>query len=350
MVVDRHVASGGDVLGRCADFCVLETEPPMERSWRRELAMKSSSLLLALLSQFFGIMSLANVLSAETADGQSLFLSNGQNNAVYEISASGSVIKTFSSPLISNPEGLAVDQNGILYVAEDGGDSISEIAPSGNVSTFASNLDHPCGLAFDKNGNLFYCDDDAQLIQKISPQGVVSTFASNFYPGYSVSCGLAIDSNGNVYDADNQNGNIYRFTPAGAESTFASGLNSPCGLAFDNSGNLYVASYFGDTVTKITPGGISSIFASGISGGAFGLIFDNQQDLYVADHYGTSSIIKIPPGGSPGAFTSSMGGDANFVTIANVPEPEALAVLAVGLFGLCRRGDRGHPCSVSTHV
>jgi len=311
--------------------------------------MGFQSVRSVFICQLLGTLVLTIAPYAETVNGQNLFLSDGQNNAVYEINGNGNVIKTFSSPLFSNPEGLAVDQSGNLYVAEDGAGSISKITPSGTVSTFVSNIDHPCGLAFDSNGNLYCCDDSLPLILKISPQGVPSTFASNFYSGPTSSCGLAIDSNGNVYDADYQNGNIYKFTSTGAMSTFASGLNSPTGLALDDSGNLYVGSYFGDTITEITSGGkSSSILASGISGGVFGLAFDSQQDLYAADHYGTNSIVKIPPGGNASPFTSSLGGDANFVAIVNVPEPKSVAILAVGLFGLCRRGQRGYYRSVPT--
>src|SRR5882672_9777799 len=79
-----------------------------------------------------------------------------------------------------------------VFVANFGGNSITEFDSSGNATTFASGglLNGPSALAFDGSGNLY---------------------VANYY-----------------------NNNIVRYTPTGVGSVYASaGLNNPTGLAFD---------------------------------------------------------------------------------------------------------------------
>src|SRR5208282_3254014 len=120
-----------------------------------------------------------------------------------------------------------------------GSGNIYEYMPSGVQSTFASGLPNPNGLAFDSAGNLFVSclggQAGTQIIVKITPSGVQSTFASGLYYPYA----LAFNSAGDLFEADQNSGNIYEFTPGGTRSTFASGLYYPYALAFDSAGNLF---------------------------------------------------------------------------------------------------------------
>jgi hypothetical protein len=64
-------------------------------------------------------------------------------------------------------------------------------------------------------------------ITEIAPDGTQSIFAT----GLGAPTGLTFNSVGDLF-AEDLSGNIYEFTPGGVRSNFASGLNQPTGLAF----------------------------------------------------------------------------------------------------------------------
>ncbi len=70
------------------------------------------------------------------------------------------------------------------------GSTVSEVTPAGVVSTFASGFDDPDGLAFDAAGNLYVANYGNNTVSEVTPAGVVSTFAS----GFNEPDGLAFDA------------------------------------------------------------------------------------------------------------------------------------------------------------
>ncbi|ANJ73375.1 hypothetical protein K6V72_19225 [Ralstonia insidiosa] len=145
------------------------------------------------------------------------------------------------------PRGIAVDNNGYVYVAEQSGCKIRKITPAGVVSTLAgspaSNCGHadgtgtaaifqgPVALALDSNGNLYVAEFGGSDVRKVTPAGVVTTLAGSGVSGsadgmgtsaqFGTPAGIAVDSNGVVYVADSSNSTIRMITPAGNVSTLA---------------------------------------------------------------------------------------------------------------------------------
>jgi len=88
------------------------------------------------------------------------------------------------------PQGLALDHEGNIYVADSGNHTIRRITSDGNVSTLAgmqgkrgtrdghaasARLDSPASLAIDSAGTLYVTNGTDNLIRKISAAGEVST-------------------------------------------------------------------------------------------------------------------------------------------------------------------------------
>lgn len=145
------------------------------------------------------------------------------------------------------PYGVAVDGSGNLYVADGGNNLIRKISAGGTVSTLAgaalqsgyadgtgsaARFSTPWGIAVDRNGLVYVADSDNHVIRKITSAGAVTTLAGN--PGsagaidgvgvaarFNQPRGLSVDAAGNVYVADYGSSTIRLVTAGGAVSTLA---------------------------------------------------------------------------------------------------------------------------------
>jgi sugar lactone lactonase YvrE len=191
----------------------------------------------------------------------------------------GNADGTGAAASFSAPDGIAVDSAGDVFVADTGNSEIRMITPTGVVTTLAGsgttgNADgtgaaasfyDPEAVAVDSSGNVYVADTFNSEVREVMPGGVVTTLASSFsYPS-----GVAVDSVGNVYVADSSHNEISKVTPAGAVTVLAGSTSSgsadgtgsaasfklPFGIAVvQGSGVLYVGDFGNDEIRQITPG------------------------------------------------------------------------------------------------
>lgn len=165
------------------------------------------------------------------------------------------------------PSALAIDANGVLFVADTGNNAIRRISPAGEVTTIAggdagfrdgpalqAQFNGPVGLAVDTRGRLIVADTYNDRIRAIEPDGQVHTVAGDGIPGavdgsasaarFDTPCGVAVDAAGTIYVADTGNNAVRVISPAGLVTTRAvqmpDGLIRPTGIALDGTGGLYV--------------------------------------------------------------------------------------------------------------
>lgn len=202
------------------------------------------------------------------------------------------------------PHGLAIDRGGNLYVADKYNHRIRKISPEGDVTTLAgsgnegfadgagtaAHFADPEGVAVDRNGNVYVADRGNHRIRKITSAGVVTTLAGSGAIGLLNGAGsaarfdgptsLAVDSAGNVFVADALNHVIRKITPTGVVTTlagtgtsgFADGegasaqFKSPGALAINSNGVLFVADLQNYRVRKVArSGAVSTVAGNGTS-------------------------------------------------------------------------------------
>lgn len=243
----------------------------------------------------------------------------------------------------NSPTGIAIDNNGNIYVGDWLNNYVRKISPSSIVTTLAGNgvpgyqngtgigaqFQYPNGVAVDAEGTVYVADRLNHRIRKITSSGVVTTLAGSGVAGFADGNGLnakfyrpsdvTVDGNCIVYVADDYNHCIRKITPSGDVTTiagngtagFADGIgavarfNDPVNIAVDGNGNLYVTDYNNHRIRKITPTGfVTTIAGSGTPGyqdgisttAKFylptGLDVDYVGNVYVADR-GNNRIRKI---------------------------------------------------------
>jgi hypothetical protein len=255
--------------------------------------------------------------------GNLLVLDNG-NARIRKIDASGNVT-TFAGSgtrgLVNGPalsaqfealSGIAVDNDGNVFVSDSLNNVIRKIDLSGTVTTFAGKKTPAAGsfsdggptaarfnglrrLAFDQSGNLLVSDSSNRRIRKVDPNGNVTTFAGTGGSGsvngaanvaqFSSTEGITVDATGNVFVAEvganqirkiDSSGNVTTFAGSGTQG-FADGpgataqFKNPYDVEADGLGNVYVADANNNRIRRIdSSGNVTTLAGDGTYGFADG--------------------------------------------------------------------------------
>lgn len=203
---------------------------------------------------------------------------------------------TGSEALFSFPSGVVVTPDQVVYVTDKGAHTLRRCTLEGQVTTLAgtprrsgtadglgseARFDQPDGIILDRDGTLLVADSGNHCIRRVTPAGEVTTVA-----GVAGTAGsqdgpreqalfrqprrLCLASDGTLYVADSGNATIRRIRSNGDVTTLAgkagavgyadgaggdARFSSPIGIALDSKGNLFVADQGNRCVRQIDADG-----------------------------------------------------------------------------------------------
>ncbi len=291
------------------------------------------------------------------------------------------------------PNDVAVDINGNLYISETYNWSVRKVDTSGIINVYAGSgafgnsgnggqatlakMGVPSNLTIDASGNL-YITTLSKVIRKVDGDTkVISTVAGVHNIGGYTADGedaetalisnpgsVAVDGDKvyftegmdnyliRVIEADGKLGTYAgngtsRYSGDGNEALSAQ-LQAPNNIAYDSQGNLYISDSENNRIRKVdTTGGISTIAGTGISGyfgdggpaaqaelsSPNGIAVDLNDNLYIVDT-GNARIRKVDQNGMITTISGNgefgFSGDGGPSTEAKIASPSAIAIDRAG--------------------
>ncbi|WP_232666708.1 serine/threonine-protein kinase [Pseudonocardia sp. TRM90224] len=185
---------------------------------------------------------------------------------------------------LDTPRGLAIDDSGNLYIADNANHRIRRVDPAGTITTIAGNgtagytedgtvalgaeINAPLALALGADGSLYFSEGNFPRVRHIEAGGRLTTVAGNgrnestgdggsaVQAGFMSGRDLAVAADGTVYIADNWDYRVRRVTPDGKINTvIGDGTSNPArdgvpaagealavtAIALGTGGNVFVA-------------------------------------------------------------------------------------------------------------
>jgi len=261
---------------------------------------------------------------------------------------------------LNNPNGIALDSSGNLWVANSGANQVLELDPANGVvlNTITEAISSPTRLAF--SGDDLYVTNIGNNTVTVYSMLTLTLEKTISNAAINRPMGVAVDAYGDVYIADNSANNVialniggglvetltkdtsgYQFDAPGAlaihgQNIYAgfgpgSGENAvisfnvgefltgdplairvyndnvntgPTGVAFDNSGDVWISEFYSGTAVKYAPSSSKKpvLVISQDVGGPEGIALDSSGNVYVSN----SSLNTITVYNSSGTLINTL--------------------------------------------
>ena len=197
--------------------------------------------------------------------------------------------------ILRHPAGLAVDNNGTLYVADHDNNRVLKLPAGSDTPTQIlefTDLNWPSGVAVDTAGSVYVADTSNNRVLKLAAG---STAPTPLLTGLNSPRAVAVDASRNVYITDTGNHQVLK-VPADSTTPIKlpfTGLTSPVGVAVDIVGSVYVTDVDALRVYKLlnqAPPQIE-LFSFADLSGPKGVAVDSSLHVYVTDV--SNRVLKV---------------------------------------------------------
>jgi len=270
-------------------------------------------------------------------DGTWLIVEGGaERGCVTHISTDGKTKRVVKKT--GRPNGLAVDSQGAIWVAESKHPSLVRLTMEGKADVVATGCEgepflFPNDLCFGPDGFLYLTDsgvfiDEFAPNNKIRPDYMSVHYDGRVYrvdvatgtvkkldTGIKFTNGIAFGPDNRLYANETLTGNIYRYEidsggVSGPRTLFGnvirpdapSGWKGPDGMAFSSDGRLYVAVFGQKDVTVLGKDGavVERLPTSGKLPTNLAFALPDRRKIYVTEYeHGQMEIFDVPTDGLP---------------------------------------------------
>jgi len=208
---------------------------------------------------------------------------------------SGACSATSANGGFNNPQGVAIDGSGNIWVVDNNNNRVEEFnsagtylgqigCSSGGCTVTSTNgaFNGPTGIAIDASGNIWVTDTGGNRVEEfnsaeayLNQLGCTSgaCTATSTKGGFNAPAAITVDPSGNVWVDDNGNNRLEEFTSAGtflgvygcnfigvcgygdANGGFSFTTSTVNGIAIDGGGNIWVADTGNERVEQLNPAG-----------------------------------------------------------------------------------------------
>jgi sugar lactone lactonase YvrE len=192
-----------------------------------------------------------------------VYVADQNANRIEKFASDGTFILAFAPPRgpqgLNGPGALALDPQGNVLVSNVGDYRIDKFSPTGaplaSYGKFGVFLHNPDGVAADSAGNVYAVEPNGARVLKFAPDGTFLTSFSTVVPAHTTTStprGIAISPRGVLYVTDSNNAKVQEFTTAGqfitewgTAGTSPGQLSGPNPIAIDSRGNVFVGDNLG---------------------------------------------------------------------------------------------------------
>jgi DNA-binding beta-propeller fold protein YncE len=220
---------------------------------------------------------------------------------------------------VSQPQGIAVDSSGTLYVANEGNNTIAEY-PAGSTSpsmTLSTDITSPLDVTVDSKGVIYVIEGSSDLVVEFKPgSDTPDAVVSIVHPSEGTNA-----KNDDLFVTHNQSsvGRVDQCKPLKTKcKDLGIGVEFAQGIALDLKGNLLVGDYFGGVIDIYAPGTNTPFRTIPTPEEEPGkLAFDsNDATLYMADPANfTVRLIDYASGDQITSFTFGSGDELEGVAL-----------------------------------
>ncbi len=208
------------------------------------------------------------------------------NNGVYKVAANNGNTTQIAS--VSFGSGIVVDGAGNIFYSDYGANTVNELVGGTGTPVVIASEPNPEGLALDLQGNL-YVDVGVNVIKLLAGSFAPST---TYGMGLAHAQSVAVDAAGNVYITDRDGKQAVVVTPDGLTQTpIATGIRTPAGITLDAAGNVYIAVIGGAEVEEYAAGTYTPTTLGSFTQPAF-VALDPSGNVLVVDR-GANAIEKL---------------------------------------------------------